>query len=591
MVITTRNIQSPITTSQSPISFFTEECNDSNISQNTPAALVDPAGAGGAGCYQPGLQGGDGDTDLAHCRTCATPTYTPTPTLTPTPTPLPPLLLCQINPVLINSQTINPPPAILDVPAGQALNIRLFLQDSTAHPLSGAKVEATANQAAPSVQAAATPLDTLKDMAGFYDGISPALTTPGVYTFTFTANDPTGVRFAPCSTQRVVRIAEPTPVPTCQIKLEATPSPVTVNNPITLTAMLTNTLCASVTTTVQIPGDGSQPVNLAGSGNICTGSYTPVLTGTYTFTATGANSGNQPCTSNSVAVIVNPTATPPLTPTVDLNFPSQIIDLCRRTDPIAATLAISNVTSLTGVAVEVSYDKSFMQVIDAFGPPRPPLLQVEVKPDPNFDPWQRNEVDTNNGKIYFAANARTPVNGQTNVISIDWQPQGRTGLTPINATVVFTDASGVHTVTQTKSLEIIIDDVCHQGQVALQGRANHSGVLVSSAGGEQTRSYPTGLFAIASTEPLNFTFPGYLPAQVEAPASAAAVGTVTLRAGDVNGDNHIDILDLAQLAQHYLSTDVTTDLNSDGVVNILDLALVAGNFQQRGPLTSTLPSP
>jgi hypothetical protein len=442
-------------------------------------------------------------------------------------------------------------------------------------------VTATVDQATLSAQAVITPLDVLDDLTGFYDGVSPALTTPGIYTFTLTANDPTGVRFASCSAQRVVRI-QPIQQP-CSISLQATPNPVTVNKPITLTAILTNTVCASVTTSVQIPGDGSQLVTLTGSGNICTGSYTPALTGTYTFTATGVNSGNQPCTSDPVSVIVTPTATLP-PPTVDLNFPSQTIDLCGRTAPISATLVLSNVANLTGIAVEVGYDKSFIQVIDAFGPPRPPLLQVEVKPDPNFDPWLRNGVDTSNGKIYFAANARTPVNSQTNVIFIDWQPQGRTGVTPINATVVFTDASGTRTATQTKSLEIIINNVCHQGQVALQGRADHSGVLISSGGGEQTRSYPTGLFAIASTGPLNLTFPGYLSAQADVSPSAAA-SAITLLAGDVNNDNAIDILDLAQLAQHYLSTDSTFDLNSDGVVNILDLALVAGNFQQRGPLT------
>ncbi len=524
-----------------------------------------------------------GDTDPAHCYPCATPTYTRTPTFTPTPTAtstsIPPLQACRIDPVLINGQTTNPPPATLEVPAGQPFNIRLRLEDTQGQPLPGAQVDATVDQTTLSAQAVITPLDVLDDLAGFYDGVSPALTTPGLYTFTFTANDPTGVRFAPCSAQRVVQVAQ---VESCSLSLQASPAQVTVNNPITLTATITHALCTGVTTTIQPPAGGSQTLAppLAGPANICTGSYTPTTTGVYTFTSSATSAGGPCSNAQTVEVIA-----PPAPPGVDLQLPGQTIDLCRRTDPITGTLLLSNVTNLTGVAVEVSYDKSFMQVIDAFGPPRPPLLQVEVKPDPNFDPWLRNEVDTNNGKIYFAANARTPANGQTGVISIDWQPQGRTGVTPIIATVVFTDASGAHTVTQTKSLEIIIDDVCRQGQVALQGRTDHSGVLVSSAGGEQTRSYPTGLFAIASTEPLNFTFPGYLPAQLEAPASAAALGTVTLRAGDVNGDNNIDILDLAQLAQHYQSSNPLADLNGDGVVNILDLALVAGNFQQRGSLT------
>lgn len=525
-----------------------------------------------------------GDTDPAHCYPCATPTFTRTPTFTPTPTwtptPIPPVQQCQVAEVSFDKS---------EYQTGDPIKVRLLVKDAQGKPITGANVDATVNRQpfADTVQASAIP--PLQDMAGYYDGVYLLTDLPGVYTFTFSVSDFSGPRFSPCSAERVVQVKEKqTPTPQCQIKLEATPNPVTVNNPITLTALVTDTLCTSVTTTVQIPGDGSQTLTppLAGSGNICTGSYTPALTGTYTFTATGVNSGNQPCTSNPVSVIVNPTATPPPTPTVDLNFPSQPIDLCRLTKPITATLAISNVTNLTGVAVEMSYDKSFIQVIDAFGPPRPPLQQVEVKPDPNFDPWLRNDVDVNRGIIYFAANAHTPVNGQTNVIYIDWQPQGRIGDTTLNVTTVFTDAQGSKTISISSPLKIEIGPPCSAGIVALQGRTDHSGVLVSSAAGEQTRSYPNGLFAIVSTNQLNFTFPGYLAAQSDLPQSAAASATITLRAGDVNGDNKIDILDLAQLAQQYQSADSLADLNGDGVVNILDLALVAGNFQQRGPLTN-----
>ena len=101
-------------------------------------------------------------------------------------------------------------------------------------------------------------------------------------------------------------------------------------------------------------------------------------------------------------------------------------------------------------------------------------------------------------------------------------------------------------------------------------------------------------FAIIAERRLNFNFPGYLSAQANLPegravnqpeAEATKLGLITLLAGDMNGDNVVDILDLANLAQRYQSTDPTADLNADGIVDILDLALVAGNYQRQGPLT------
>jgi hypothetical protein len=93
--------------------------------------------------------------------------------------------------------------------------------------------------------------------------------------------------------------------------------------------------------------------------------------------------------------------------------------------------------------------------------------------------------------------------------------------------------------------------------------------------------------------------PGYLDVEVTFD-TAADVRSVYMLAGDVNDDNHINILDLQQLAS-LLGTAVTylpgvdspvverADFNFNGVVDIGDLVLAAWNFGQNGPTDGAVP--
>lgn len=298
---------------------------------------------------------------------------------------------------------------------------------------------------------------------------------------------------------------------------------------------------------------------------------TATLTPTPTLTAT---------VTPTVTVTPTDTPTPTITPTpsvvpVTINPPSQTIDLCGTPPDISSIIAVENVTNLRGVQLAVSYDPSFIQVIDAFRRPRPP---VQVAYNSAFNPVSVNLVNTRQGEILFAAASSTSLNGHTDLIFIDWRLQGRIGQTSIIVTPVLTDASGkpIEAAPAQGTLTILINSVCTQGMVNLQGRTDHSGITISNAAGEQTSSYPNGLFALNNGVGLTFAFPGYLSAQLE--SAAAMASPITLLAGDTNNDKVINIFDLAYLAQYYLSTNSTADLNGDGVVNILDLTMVAGNY-------------
>jgi hypothetical protein len=62
------------------------------------------------------------------------------------------------------------------------------------------------------------------------------------------------------------------------------------------------------------------------------------------------------------------------------------------------------------------------------------------------------------------------------------------------------------------------------------------------------------------------------------------VQDIRLLGGDANGDNAIDILDVAYIAYRFGGTDSSADVTGDGAVNILDLTVTAANFGRVGPI-------
>ncbi|MCB0162991.1 MAG: hypothetical protein KDI79_02120, partial [Anaerolineae bacterium] len=133
------------------------------------------------------------------------------------------------------------------------------------------------------------------------------------------------------------------------------------------------------------------------------------------------------------------------------------------------------------------------------------------------------------------------------------------------------------------------------GAVSLQGRTDFGDVVVTNSAGAQTETAADGSFVLKADQVLTFKFPGYLSTAVdlsdpveivEADGQTVQVGDIDLLAGDVNGDDVIDILDLAQIAAFYLTDNNAADLNGDGQVDVLDLVAAAGNFQQAGPVAA-----
>ena len=61
--------------------------------------------------------------------------------------------------------------------------------------------------------------------------------------------------------------------------------------------------------------------------------------------------------------------------------------------------------------------------------------------------------------------------------------------------------------------------------------------------------------------------------------------TITLLAGDIDGNNAIDQFDALTIGMSYnASVPAAADLNGDGIINVLDLELLAGNYRETGPV-------
>lgn len=131
------------------------------------------------------------------------------------------------------------------------------------------------------------------------------------------------------------------------------------------------------------------------------------------------------------------------------------------------------------------------------------------------------------------------------------------------------------------------------GTVRLQGRLDHSGVLIS-AGGRTAVSAADGKFTIGGLGPGSYlvraTAPGYLYA--DKPGVAVVNGAVTglapvmLIGGDCDGNCKINLFDLVLVAINYGSqppTDARADVNGNGKVDIYDLVLVGANMDKQCP--------
>jgi hypothetical protein len=109
-----------------------------------------------------------------------------------------------------------------------------------------------------------------------------------------------------------------------------------------------------------------------------------------------------------------------------------------------------------------------------------------------------------------------------------------------------------------------------------------AGSVTANVDGTFSLSVSAGAYtAIASA-------PGYLKAQGSVNVTSGnttTLQTISLLAGDIDGNNVIDQFDALTIGINYNGTaPAEADLNNDGTINVLDLEILARNYRQTGPL-------
>ncbi len=181
--------------------------------------------------------------------------------------------------------------------------------------------------------------------------------------------------------------------------------------------------------------------------------------------------------------------------------------------------------------------------------------------------------------------------------------------TPASPLSKLIDADGIDLfINNTTSAIIDVRDagsmVGYAYRQGYHGTAAYSGpitVTASLGGGApiataytDASGYFTMTLPMWGTYTIQASYPGYMTARKDnvyvvgvgaPPYRPVSVGTTTLRGGEVNLDNCVNIYDLTKIAVYFSSANALVDINDDGTVNIYDLTLAASNFGHCGPTT------
>lgn len=218
--------------------------------------------------------------------------------------------------------------------------------------------------------------------------------------------------------------------------------------------------------------------------------------------------------------------------------------------------------------------------------------------------WQNGsvvveDIDNTNRQIHYSVTLLGSGNldGDINLATITFE-----GAQAGTAPLTFTDSllldpysqELTHTV---RGGEIVVSGDLMQihGTCLLQPtlvRGDHADCTVIAAGQSTTSDY-TGYFELHVPAGTNYTAmasaAGYLSATIsfgDVPGATIDLGAVELRAGDVNDDGVVDILDISAMGGCYTQGATClpqADFDRDGFIHLADMVAGAGNYLETEP--------
>lgn len=136
-------------------------------------------------------------------------------------------------------------------------------------------------------------------------------------------------------------------------------------------------------------------------------------------------------------------------------------------------------------------------------------------------------------------------------------------------------------------------------RVTLQGRQSHGAIRIyvdfapipagfTAADGTLVLDLAPGLHTIIARQD------GYLTARLDTVTSDSYLNVppIELRGGDTNGDDKVNLSDLARVGGGYHTSPPSppgADINGDGAVDLYDLVILGSNYNRSGPLAWTDP--
>lgn len=417
---------------------------------------------------------------------------------------------------------------------------------------------------------------------------TPAVTNTPVPTDTITATSTTILTNTPTPTETLAASSTPSTADTPVVINTSTP---TGTFAFTSTPIITDTVTATVTST-SVFTDTPTPTGTLVPTNTPTPFFTSVFTDTPVATNTFIPSTNTP-TPTGTLVATNtpiPTVTAITGPYV-LTSPNPLSLVIGDTSLVTVSLNNIPAQGYTSTEFTCTYNPNLVEVsnisvlglfgLDAasgiFGPQNGSFILGIAgsngnKATTSGAAFTFNVKGLQVGQTAIECTARVS-DGQNVLQSILSIPANLTvvGIAP-TSTSVPTSASVIGQVLASKLVTVRLYNP--DNSIAATVIANPDGTFGITA--------PGGTYTIVATAA------GFLSAQGSVTlvnGSVRSMSTVSLIAGDVDGNSFIDQLDALTIGMNYNnSAPAAADLNNDGVINVLDLGILAGNYGKSGAL-------